>query len=91
MERNIRDVFDKYKIPNVISGIDGCHFSFREKPRYYKKNINNLWGWFSLLIIPCPCYLTFIYSRGVPADRDPEQFINRKGFYSINAMVTGTI
>lgn len=61
MGENIWVVWEKYKLPNVISGTDWCHFSFREKP------------------------------RGVPDDQDPDQFMNRIGFYSINAMITGGI
>ena len=30
---NIRDVHDKYKLTNVIAGVDGCHFVFGQKPR----------------------------------------------------------
>ena len=29
----ISDVYNKYKLDNVIVGIDGCHFTFLEKPR----------------------------------------------------------
>jgi hypothetical protein len=31
--QNMQDVLAKYKLPNVIGGVDGCHFPFREKPR----------------------------------------------------------
>ena len=34
MRKNMKSVWEKYKIPNTIGGIDGCHISFREKPRY---------------------------------------------------------
>ena len=27
--------------------------------------------------------------RGIPEDREAEQFINHKGYYSLNAMITG--
>ena len=30
---NIQEVFTKYKIDNVIGGIDSCHILFEEKPR----------------------------------------------------------
>ena len=30
---NIAAVFDKYKLTNVIAGVDGCHIPFLEKPR----------------------------------------------------------
>ena len=43
MDRNILEVYDKYKIPNVIAGIDGCHFSFREKPRLANYTSITLW------------------------------------------------
>jgi hypothetical protein len=28
-----KSVHEKYELPNVISGVDGCHFSFMEKTR----------------------------------------------------------
>ena len=31
--KNISDVYNKYKLDNVIAGIDGCHFTFLDKPR----------------------------------------------------------
>ena len=34
IQKNIRNVWQKYKLKNVMAGIDGCHFSFREKPRW---------------------------------------------------------
>ena len=30
---NISEVFNKYKLNNVIGGVDGCHIPFLEKPR----------------------------------------------------------
>jgi len=30
---NIAAVFEKYKLTNVIAGVDGCHIPFLEKPR----------------------------------------------------------
>lgn len=30
---NISEVFKKYKLNNVIRGVDGCHIPFLEKPR----------------------------------------------------------
>ena len=34
MGENMQEVWEKYKLPNVISGTDGCHYLFREKPRF---------------------------------------------------------
>jgi len=39
---NMHDVLAKYKLPNVIGGIDGCHFSFRERPRKIPEGRNRL-------------------------------------------------
>ena len=30
---NIMEVYQKYKLSNVIAGVDGCHIPFLEKPR----------------------------------------------------------
>ena len=30
---NMNSVLLKYKLPNIIGGVDGCHFPFQEKPR----------------------------------------------------------
>ena len=37
---NIQKVFTKYKLLNVVSGIDGCHMPFEERPRF----VNKLFG-----------------------------------------------
>ena len=34
-------------------------------------------------------YILSKYIRGLPADRNKDQFINRKGWYSLNVLVTG--
>ena len=34
IQKNFRNIWQKYKLKNVMGGIDGCHFSFREKPRW---------------------------------------------------------
>ena len=31
--QNMESVYDKYKLTNVIAGVDGCHIPFLEKPR----------------------------------------------------------
>ena len=74
MQENMAAVQEKYSLPNVAAGVDGCHFSFREKPRLT-----------SLTLSDCQCILF----RNVPDDRDPEQFRNRKGLFIFNAMITG--
>ena len=33
MRLNMGSVWEKYRIPNTIGGIDGCHFSFWGQPR----------------------------------------------------------
>jgi hypothetical protein len=35
-ERNAKQIFDKYKLYNVVCGIDGCHMAFKDQPRYGK-------------------------------------------------------
>ena len=40
MQENMTAIEDKYNLPNVVGGVDGCHFSFREKPRYYHIHTN---------------------------------------------------
>ena len=30
---NMRTVFDKYGLHNIIAGVDGCHIPFRDRPR----------------------------------------------------------
>jgi hypothetical protein len=32
-QENMNSVLLKYKLPNVIGAVDGCHFPFLEKPR----------------------------------------------------------
>jgi hypothetical protein len=32
-QENMNAVLLKYKLPNVIGAVDGCHFPFLEKPR----------------------------------------------------------
>ena len=59
--QNISEVYCKYKLTNVVGGVDGCHIPFMEKP------------------------------RGIPAGKDPKDFINRKGIYSINSQIIGGI
>ena len=56
---NISAVYEKYKLRNVIAGVDGCHIPFYTKP------------------------------RKIPQGRDPENFRNRKGFWSLNAQIVG--
>ena len=58
-ELNMQAVLQKYNLPNVIAGVDGCHIPFLERP------------------------------RNIPGGRDHVAFINRKGFYSLNAQIVG--
>ena len=30
---NMAAIFQKYKLPNIIACVDGCHIPFLEKPR----------------------------------------------------------
>ena len=60
-ERNMQAVLQKYNLPDVIAGVDGCHIPFLERP------------------------------RNIPGGRDHVAFINRKGFYSLNAQIVGGI
>ena len=30
---NMTSVLDKYKLPNIVAGVDGCHIPFLERPR----------------------------------------------------------
>jgi len=40
--QNMRDVLSKYKLPNVIGGVDGCHFPCRDNPRKIPAGRNHL-------------------------------------------------
>ena len=57
--QNMQSVYQKYKLPNVIAGVEGCHIPFLERP------------------------------RGLPPGKNHIQFINRKGFYSLNSQIVG--
>lgn len=42
MQQNIREVYRKYHLPNVVAGIDGCHISFNGRPRLVPHTIKLL-------------------------------------------------
>jgi hypothetical protein len=95
-EENKNAVHEKYKLPNVIAGVDGCHFPFMEKPRGIPAGRNpvayiNRESFCSLF--NCELTLFFCTTRRTLLLKltKNKQLLIRKGFKSINAQIVGGI